>query len=76
MNITNDKDIIEEFCGACLAVPLAFAGIGTDAYGINSRGRYKQKKKMMKYSIIASVILTLFSFFFWWYFYVYKKLNN
>jgi cation transporter-like permease len=66
----DNKDVKEFFCGACLAIPLAFAGIGAGAYGASSRGSYKKKKKVLLYSVIASIIFFLlaagvFIYFFW-----------
>jgi hypothetical protein len=69
----DNEDIIEPFCGACLAIPLAFVGIGASAYGTNSRGSHKKKKKIMKISLIGGIFMTLLSAFLWWYFYMYKK---
>lgn len=66
-------EVIEPFCGACLAIPLAFVGIGASAYGTNSRGTYRQKKKIMFISLIIGIILTPLALFVWWYFYIYKK---
>lgn len=64
------EDVIEPFCGACLAIPFAVAGIGAGAYGVSSRGDHKKKKKVLLYSIIASIVLLLiaagvFIYFFW-----------
>ena len=55
-----NKDVIEGFCGACLAVPLAFAGVGASAYGSsNSRSAHKKQKKIILWSGIISVIISL-----------------
>ena len=72
----DNEDVIEPFCGACLAIPLAFVGIGASAYGANSRGKHKQKKKMMRISLIVGIVLTLLSAFVWWYFYMYIKCTD
>ena len=42
----NGEDVIEGFCGACVAIPLAFAGVGVGAYGASSRKKYKHGKKI------------------------------
>ena len=65
-----NEDVIEGWCGACLAIPFAVAGIGAGAYGVSSRGDHKNKKKALLYSIIASIVLLLiaagvFIYFFW-----------
>jgi cytochrome c biogenesis protein CcdA len=45
MSNTQDKDIKEEFCGACLAIPVALAGAGAAGYG-SKKGSYKTLKKV------------------------------
>ena len=61
---TDNKDVKEEFCGACLAVPLAFAGVGASAYGASSRGKYKTGRKASLWigiiTIIISVIIAIY----------------
>jgi hypothetical protein len=46
----------EEFCGACLAVPLAMAGVGSAAGASGS-----SKKKIKKYVFWGSIILSVIS---------------
>jgi hypothetical protein len=63
--IKNGEDVIEGFCGACFAIPLAFAGVGVGAYGINSRKKYKHGKKMAVIGFLISflsLIVTLYYF--------------
>lgn len=53
-------DTKEEFCGACLAVPLAFAGVGASAYGASSsRGSYKTSKKIALWGGIITIIISI-----------------
>ena len=55
-----NEDVKEEFCGLCLAVPLAFAGVGASAYGAgSSRGKYKTQKKIALYTGITAVVISL-----------------
>lgn len=54
-----DNDIKEEFCMACMAVPLAFAGVGVSAYGANSRGRHKKSKKIALWLGVITIIISL-----------------
>lgn len=54
-----DEDIKEEFCGACLAIPLAFAGVGTSLYGSSSRNKYKKQKKIALWGGIVVVVMSL-----------------
>lgn len=74
----NENDIIEPFCGACLAIPLAFAGTGASAgakvYG--SKGNYKKQQKIKLIAIIINIVLLIISLILWWYFYIYKKCTS
>jgi len=56
-----NKDTKEDFCGACLAVPLAFAGVGASAYGAkkSSRGKYKIQKKCALWGGIIAIVISL-----------------
>ena len=54
-----NEDVIEEFCMACLSIPLAFAGVGASAYGASSRKKYKTQKKVALWGGIIAVILSL-----------------
>jgi hypothetical protein len=69
----NKDDIVEPFCGACLAIPLAFAGAGAGAYGSKSKGNYKKQRNIKFISIIINLILLIISVILWWYFYIHKK---
>lgn len=39
------EDVVENFCGACLAVPIALAGAGTA--GLSAKGTHSKTKKIM-----------------------------
>jgi hypothetical protein len=52
-------EIKEDFCAACLTVPLAFIGAGTSAYGSKSKGTHKRKKKMLLWSGVFTVSLAV-----------------
>jgi hypothetical protein len=56
---TRGNETKESFCGACLAVPLAFAGAGASAYGSGSKGKHKKQKKIMFWLGIISVLISL-----------------
>ena len=49
-------DIREDFCGACLTIPLAFAGAGT-AIGAEKRAKLKQWAIIFT---VISVVLTIY----------------
>jgi hypothetical protein len=55
-----NENVKEPFCGACMAIPFAFAGIGASAYGASSRGQYKKQKKWALWSGIATTLLSIF----------------
>ena len=63
----DDKDVVEGFCGACLAIPIAFVGIGASAYGCSSRGKYKKTKAIALWSgivvTVISIIIALYYYF-------------
>ena len=50
-----EEDTKEDFCGACLAVPLAMAGVGTAASSSNKKNK-TIKKIIFWVGIIISVI--------------------
>jgi hypothetical protein len=64
-NLLNKQDIKENFCGACLSIPLAFAGIGVSSYGSNSSKSHKTKKKIIKIGLVISVISIIIGFYFY-----------
>jgi hypothetical protein len=51
------NDQKENFCTACLTVPLAIAGSGMSIYGTNSTGKQKKTKKIL---LISGIITLLF----------------
>jgi Na+-driven multidrug efflux pump len=62
-----NKDVVEGFCGACLAIPFAFAGVGASAYGASSRGKHKKQKKIALWGgIITIVISVLIAVYYLW----------
>lgn len=59
------NDVVENFCGACVAIPLAFAGVGVGTYGFNSRKKYKQGKKIAFWGFFISFISLLVALYFY-----------
>jgi uncharacterized membrane protein YsdA (DUF1294 family) len=52
----------ENFCGACITVPLAMAGAGVGAIGANQKGQHKKRKKYILITGISiSLIFTIIS---------------
>lgn len=50
----------EDFCGACVMVPLAFAGAGASAYGASgSKKQHKKTKKIVFWVGIATIVISL-----------------
>lgn len=64
-NKVDNNDVIEEFCGACIAIPMTFAGIGVGAYGCNSRKKYKHGKKMAFWGFLIAFISLLVTIYFY-----------
>jgi hypothetical protein len=57
------KETKEEFCGACLAAPLALAGIGTAGVGAGKGGHKKIKTIMLWVGVgitILSILITIY----------------
>lgn len=58
----------ENFCGACLAIPFAFAGAGASAYGANSKKKHKKTKKIVFWvGIITTVIALIIAAYYLWF---------
>jgi hypothetical protein len=55
--MTKEENVKEDFCGACLAVPLAMAGAGTAA----GASDYKSKKKWKKILFIGGIVISVIS---------------
>lgn len=59
MDDTKEKDegIKEEFCAACVAVPMALVGTGASAAGAQSKRKYR---KWLLWGGLATVLLSVF----------------
>lgn len=53
------KEIKEDFCGACLAMPLALAGAGAAGYGGTKNGSNKNMKKILLWGGIGLTLLSV-----------------
>lgn len=68
-NVNDNKpnDSKEEFCGACLAVPMALAGAGAAGYGAKGNGEHKKMKQILLWGglvvTIISIIVALYFLF-------------
>ncbi len=51
-----EGDVKEEFCGACLAIPAALAGVGAAGVGAQKGSHDKMKKIMLWGGIAVTVI--------------------
>ncbi len=69
----NKKNEREDFCGACLAVPLAMVGVGVGAAGATTKGSHQKTKKILLWSGVATVIIALLIVI---YFLFIKKCSN
>jgi uncharacterized membrane protein YjfL (UPF0719 family) len=57
--INQTTEIKEDFCAACLTIPLAFTGASLSAYGASSNGSHKKLKKILLWSGVGTVLLSL-----------------
>jgi hypothetical protein len=60
----HENDVKEEFCGACLAIPAALAGLGAAGMG-NKKGGHSKMKKILLWggitvTLISSVIAVIY----------------
>lgn len=56
---SSEKNVRENFCGACFTVPLALIGAGTAAVGSQQRGQYKKYRKIALWGGIAITLLSI-----------------
>lgn len=47
----------ESFCGACLAIPVAMAGVGVAGFGVK-KGAYKKTKTIV---MVIGILITIIS---------------
>jgi hypothetical protein len=59
-----DNVVKENFCGACLALPLAFAGAGTATATSGDGGKNGGKSNLFFWSVIITIIGLIVTF---WY---------
>lgn len=62
-----NEETKEDFCPSCVAVPLAFAGVGASAYGSQSNGKYRKNQKIMLCIGISTIILSILIFLYFRY---------
>lgn len=56
-------EVRENFCGICMAVPIALAGAGVA--GLSTKEDYRKRKKIM---ITTGIVVLVISLFLWWYY--------
>lgn len=56
-------EVREDFCGMCMAVPIALAGAGVA--GLSSKQDYQKRKRIM---ISTGIVVLLISIFLFWYY--------
>jgi sugar phosphate permease len=56
-------EVRENFCGICMAVPIALAGAGVA--GLSTKEDYRKRKKIM---ITTGIVVLVVSLFLWWYY--------
>ena len=64
MHKSSKDDVKEEFCGACLAIPVALAGMGAAGVGAKKGGHDKTKKILLwggiAVTLISAIIAVIF----------------
>lgn len=53
----HEGDVKEEFCGACLAIPAALAGVGVAGVGAK-KGSHDKTKKILLWGGIAVTVIS------------------
>lgn len=53
-----DGEVKEEFCSACLTIPLALVGAAGAGYGLKKKGMHA---KMKKFLLVGGLLLTFIS---------------
>lgn len=48
--------VVENFCGACIAAPLALAGVGVSASATSKNGDHRKNKKK---KLVIGLLLTI-----------------
>lgn len=54
-----ENETKENFCPACIAIPLAMAGAGVSVASGNQKGKHQQRKKIMLWGGIAVTVLSI-----------------
>ena len=65
MNNIITEETREDFCPACLIVPLAFAGAGATGVGGMVSKKHKKWKKALLISGIATILMSLIFLVYW-----------
>lgn len=60
----SDEEIREDFCGACLAIPAALAGVGAAGVGAKKGNHSKTKKILLWGGISVTVISAIIAIYF------------
>ncbi len=56
-------EVREDFCGMCMAVPIALAGVGVA--GLSTKEDYQKRKQIM---ITTGIVVLIISLFLLWYY--------
>lgn len=66
-NINKPNNSKEEFCAACLAVPMALVGAGAAGVGAKGNGEHKKMKQILLWGgltiTLISIIIALYFLF-------------
>lgn len=57
---TRQPEVREDFCGACVALPMALAGAGAAGYSSKQKGKqFRQRKKIMLWTGVSVSVLSI-----------------
>lgn len=56
---SENVDIKEDFCMACVAAPLALLGAGAAGVGANQKGSHKKMKKILLWGGISLTLISV-----------------
>jgi hypothetical protein len=59
MSDRKKEPVKEDFCGACLAIPLALVGAGASTVGAGEKGKHKTRRNVLLWGGISAIILSV-----------------
>jgi hypothetical protein len=57
--VDENGNIKEDFCGSCVAIPLALLGAGAAGFGANQKGGYKKTKQILLWGGLGLTLVSI-----------------